>query len=287
MVLDGMTQMMTFKAGQANAIFDARQTMAAQLKDAGYSLIIAPGAMYTLAFDAKNSEMFAKAKVRQAIEYAIDKEAICNGPGLGLYKPAYQIVTDDSPDYNPSCPPRKYNPDLAKKLLAEAGYPNGFSFKGYFQDNTWKDGVVAVQSYLDKVGIKMEIIYVTSAAYASIRAMGKIDKGAATQATLNTFSSSLFMMDLYFRSDSAIYQFMSRPAGSDALIDQAKASRDPAATTKINQQISKLVYDDATVVPIWQNPRIVVLDKSVQNHGWFINGDSNNIKFGTSTWLKK
>ena len=95
-----MTQMMTFKAGQANAIFDARPTTAAQLRDAGYTLNIAPGAMYTLAFDAKNSEMFAKAKVRQAIEYAVDKEAICNGPGLGLYKPVYQIVTNDSPDYN-------------------------------------------------------------------------------------------------------------------------------------------------------------------------------------------
>ena len=80
---------------------------------------------------------------------------------------------------------------------------------------------------------------------------------------------------------------MSRPAGSDALIDQAKASRDPAAASKINQQISKLLYDDSTVIPIWQNPRIVVLDKSVQNDGWFINGDSNNIKLGTSTWLKK
>ena len=164
-VLDAMTQMMTFKAGQANAIYDASPTTAAQLRDAGYTLQIAPGAMYTLAFDSKNSEIFAKAKVRQAIEYAIDKEAICNGPGVGLYKPAYQIVTSDSPDYNPSCPPRKYNPEMAKKLLAEAGYPNGFSFKGFFQDNTWKDGVVAVQSYLDKVGIKMEIIYVNSAAY--------------------------------------------------------------------------------------------------------------------------
>ena len=71
------------------------------------------------------------------------------------------------------------------------------------------------------------------------------------------------------------------------LIDQAKASRDPVATTKINQQISKLVYDDATLVPLWLNPRIVILDKTVQDHGWFINGDSNNLKFGTATWLKK
>jgi peptide/nickel transport system substrate-binding protein len=286
-VMDPMIQMMTFKAGQANAIYDARQTMAAQLRDAGYTVLNAPGPVYTLAFDAKNSEILRKAKVRQAIEYAIDKEAICNGPGDGLYKPAYQIVPSDSPDYNPSCPPRKYNPEMAKKLLADAGYPNGFSFRCFFQDNTWKDGVVAVQSYLDKVGIKMEIVYVNSAAFSNIRAAGKIEKGAASQATLLTYSNSLFMMDLYFRSDSGQYQFITKPAGSDALIDQAKASRDPAATTRINQQISKLVYDDSTVVPIWLNPRIVTLDKSVQNHGWFINNDSQNCKFGFSTWLKK
>jgi ABC-type transport system substrate-binding protein len=95
------------------------------------------------------------------------------------------------------------------------------------------------------------------------------------------------MIDFYFRSDSEIFQFMTRPAGSDALIDQAKASKDPAATTKINRQISKLIYDDETVVPLWLNPRIVVLDKTVQDSGWFINGDSNNCKFGYSTWLKK
>ena len=54
-------------------------------------------------------------------------------------------------------------------------------------------------------------------------------------------------MDYYFRSDSNIYQYMVRPAGTDKLIAQAKLSRDPAAITKINQQINKLIYDDATI----------------------------------------
>jgi ABC-type transport system substrate-binding protein len=52
-----------------------------------------------------------------------------------------------------------------KKLLAEAGCPTGFSFKIYTHDGTWKDGWVAVQSYLDRVGIKMEINYVNLSAY--------------------------------------------------------------------------------------------------------------------------
>jgi len=56
---------------------------------------------------------------------------------------------------------------------------------------------------------------------------------------------------------------------------------------KINQQILKLLYDDVTVVPLWHYPRIAFVDKSVQNTGWFIHGDSAISEFGTRTWLKK
>ena len=91
-----MTQMITLKAGQANAIYDATTTAAAQLRDAGYPLQIASGGFIGLTFDTKNSEIFSKPKVREAIEYAIDKEAICSGPGVGIiYTASYQIVSSD------------------------------------------------------------------------------------------------------------------------------------------------------------------------------------------------
>jgi hypothetical protein len=64
-------------------------------------------------------------------------------------------------------------------------------------------------------------------------------------------------------------------------------SRDPAAVTKINRQIIKLIYDDETIVPFYLNSRIAVVDKSVRNTGWFIYGDPANNQFGTRTWLKK
>ena len=89
------------------------------------------------------------------------------------------------------------------------------------------------------------------------------------------------MLDSFWRSDSSFYQYIVKPAGIDKLIDQAKLSRDPAAITKINRQIIKLIYDDETIVPFWQNPRIAVVDKSVQNTGWFIYGDPDNNEFGT------
>jgi peptide/nickel transport system substrate-binding protein len=286
-VRDPMSQVLTFKAGQAHSIYGAAGNVAAQLRDAGYPLKSAPGSLAALTFDSNHSEIFSKLKVRQAIEYAIDKEAICSGPGEGLYIPAYQIVNSKHPDYNKACPPRKYDPKKAKKLLAEAGYPDGFSFKAYFMDTIWKDGVVAVQSYLANVGIKMDVNYVNKAAFELIRLDGKIEKGAATYSSLEEPSNSLLVMDSYFRSDSNVYQFMAKPDGSDALIAQAKSARNPAAANKIKQQIIKLIYDDATMVPLWDVLRIAVVDKSVQDTGWFTAGDSNNNHCGVRTWLKK
>jgi ABC-type transport system substrate-binding protein len=287
MVNDPMTQLITFKAGQANAIYDCAPIAAAQLRDAGYPLQIAAGGLIILTFDSKNSEYFSKPQVRQAIEYAIDKEAICNGPGVGLLTPVYQVVTSTSPDYNQACPPRKYDPAKAKMLLAAAGYPDGFSFKVFVLDSTWKDGWVAIQSNLDKVGIKMEINYVGTAGFNLIRTGGKIEKGAGANATFVTVSNILYPLDLFMRSNASQYGYIVKPSGIDELIDKAKLSRNPADVTKINQQIIKLIYDDEPVVPLWQNPRIVVVDKSVQDTGWFIAGDSNNNQFGTRTWLNK
>ena len=286
-VNDPMVQIITLKSGQADAIHGAQGSVV-QLKDQGYPVQTArTGSFVGMSFDTKNSPYFSKRQVREAIEYAIDKEALCSGPGEGLYTPMYQLVPSTSPDHNKACPPRKYDPAKAKKLLTEAGYPNGFSFKVFVIDTTWKDGWVAMQSYLDKVGIKMEINYVNVSVYNLIRAAGKIEKGAATYHTYPSSSNTLFSLETYWRSDSGIFPYVVKPAGIDKLIDQAKLSRDPAAITKINQQIIKLIYDDETFVPIYQNFRTYVLDKSVQDTGWAIHGDDNNNEFGTRTWLKK
>jgi peptide/nickel transport system substrate-binding protein len=286
MISDPMTQMLTFKSGQANAIYSAQEA-AAQLRDEGYSMQKGLGTGQTLTFDTKNSEYFSKRQVREAIEYAIDKEAICKGPGQGIYVPWYQIVPNDSPDFNKACPPRKYNPAKAKKLLAEAGYPNGFGFKVYLPDTAWKDGWVAIQSYLNAVGIKMDINALNVASMNMIRMSGKIEKGAAAYQGHDVATNTLFTLDFYWRSNVTYHGYVVKPAGIDKLIDQATSSRDSSVIGKTTKQIIKLLYDDVTVVPLWHYPRIAFVDKSVQNTGWFIYNDNAISEFGTRTWLKK
>ena len=71
-------------------------------------------------------------RVRQAIDLAIDRKALAEVAMEGLGKPANEMVTPSIFGYNKSLPERKYDPAAAKKLLADAGYPNGFKIQFSF-----------------------------------------------------------------------------------------------------------------------------------------------------------
>ena len=109
----------------------------------------------------------------------------------------------------------------------------------------------------------------------------------AGSGTITNSSNTLFTLDAFLRSDSNNYPYVVKPAGIYDLMDKAKASRSQAEVTKINRQILKLIHDDVTIIPLWQNSRIAIVDKSVQETGWFIYGDDSNNEFGLRTWLKK
>jgi peptide/nickel transport system substrate-binding protein len=101
---------------------------------------------------------FDNVKVRQAINYAVDKKAIVDKILEGR-----AIVTSLPENYGgwlgvvPELKPYPYDPQKAKKFLAEAGYPNGFDMKLMSSNGeTLKDAEIAqaIQAYLADVGIK-------------------------------------------------------------------------------------------------------------------------------------
>ena len=65
-------------------------------------------------------------RVREAIDLAIDRKALAEIAMEGLGKPVNQVVTPSIFGYNKALPERKYDLAAAKKLMADAGYPNGF-----------------------------------------------------------------------------------------------------------------------------------------------------------------
>jgi len=97
-----------------------------------------------------------KVKVREAIEYAIDKAAMAKALGFGYASPLKLTAPDGEWGYDPNYRGRTYDPQKAKQLLAEAGYPNGLKLKlMIMQDN--KDPATAIKSYMDQAGFDVDI----------------------------------------------------------------------------------------------------------------------------------
>ena len=99
--------------------------------------------------------ILANKKVREAIEYAINRPAIAELLGQGLYEPLTQLSSKNSPSYIEGYDPRPYNPEKARQLLAEAGVPEGFKVKVLCTDSA-RDAIAALQSFLGEVGIIVE-----------------------------------------------------------------------------------------------------------------------------------
>jgi peptide/nickel transport system substrate-binding protein len=138
-------------------------TWAAPLKEAldlekmGLSLITQPG-MYTeiVPDDKTPGSVWADKRVREALEYALDRPALADGLGYGKYIPMKMLAPEGSTGFNPDFPVRKYDPAKAKQLLAEAGYPDGFKTTMLvFQGNL--DLPQAIQKYASDVGIDIEL----------------------------------------------------------------------------------------------------------------------------------
>lgn len=99
-------------------------------------------------------------RVRQALNYAVDKDSIANFIMFGYAEVASQGLTRNTIGFNPNLQPYAYDPARAKALLAEAGYPNGFPMQiEVVTDSTTPDGLMyqKVEQDLEAVGIDVTL----------------------------------------------------------------------------------------------------------------------------------
>jgi len=126
------------------------------LQEKGFKINASPGMFNAILFNSSDPESpFANKKVREAVEYAIDRPTVAQMLGQGWYEPLHQMSTSTSPSYIPGYDPRPFNPEKARQLLEEAGYKDGFKTTLLALDFA-QDAVAAIQSYLGDVGITVE-----------------------------------------------------------------------------------------------------------------------------------
>ena len=159
LIADSNTQKMVMKAGEGDVLGVTAIDMADYIAVTGFTVEALPAlSVNGLIPDTANADSpWANQKVREAVEYAIDKEGIAKAFGYGYGLAPYQIVTPMCTlAYNPDFTlGRKFDLDKAKQLLAETGYSKGFETTIILAPTADKNIIIAMQDNLSKIGIKL------------------------------------------------------------------------------------------------------------------------------------
>jgi peptide/nickel transport system substrate-binding protein len=169
-VSDGRARLNALRSGQANlALIDPRQI--AEAKAAGFTVQInEKNSTWDFYLNVKRDNI-GKLKVRQAFMHAMDRQAVADALGFGASKPTAQLFASTSPMYDKALDEiYPFDQAKAKKLLAEAGYPNGVDVTWVLLNTTeYKLIAEAMQSMLGEVGIRIKFDIVDPSQFVTFR----------------------------------------------------------------------------------------------------------------------
>ncbi len=181
-------------------------------------------------------------RVRQAISHAIDRRALIAGTEFGLGRIASCMYPEDHWAHNPNLKPVSYDLELSKKLLAEAGYPNGLTVKGYMYNTpiamNWTE---AIKHMLAQVGITWQVDSLDPVA-ASDR-MKNLEYDFAIGGWTWIYDPDLMATGLYDPNGGFNYG-RSHNEKAIALIRAGRKELNLAKRQKIYWELEKVLYDN-------------------------------------------
>ena len=204
---------------------------------------------------AKNP--FQDLKVREAIDLAIDRKALAEVAMEGMGKPVNQMVTPSIFGFNKALGERKYDPAAARKLLAEAGYPNGFKLQFSFtQDRLPGDRQVgtSIAQMLAAINIDAQANAQPAAVFFPARTRGDYSMSMSGWGTLTGEAhytlSSLAHSNDKDRKMGAFNVLGYKNPVMDKLLQDAAVEMDLAKRRKFLEDANALVEKDRQRLPI-------------------------------------
>jgi peptide/nickel transport system substrate-binding protein len=185
-------------------------------------------------------------RVRLAASHAIDRKALSEAETLGASRPAGNHVPRTF-EFALPLEPHKYDPALAKKLLAEAGYPNGFDAGELHQLPPYFSLGEAIVAYFQAVGIRVTMRPMERAAYFSLIASKKA-KGVCV-CTSSLYGNAASRISEVIPS-TGTYAYGGYPDIDDLYKKQATET-DKKKREAMLHQIQRLVYERVRYAPIY------------------------------------
>jgi ABC-type transport system substrate-binding protein len=253
-ISDPVTAIAAFQAGEFDAFVSVPAQNVQELENAG--IVILPletgqGAVLqgVIGDSAHEGSPFTDVRVRQAVGHAIDSEAIVDTIYLGFGTVTNQWGLPSTWSYNPDVTGYPYDPDKARELLADAGYPDGFetTLLTSTRNPATQQMATAIQGFLGEVGIDAAIEAEEFAAYNE-KVVGGTWEG------LIMFSSRAeadvgLTMPRVASADGLLYtKGMVHPDEVEQLLVQLRTAADFETKEEIAHELQQLIFEEHVMI---------------------------------------
>jgi peptide/nickel transport system substrate-binding protein len=221
---------------------------------------------------------FNDVRVREAVNYAIDRKTMATSLLQNTGTPAPQYIPPSDPGYTKDQDYYSYDPDKAKKMLADAGYPNGFTMRVSFPTSGSGNMIPipmneTLQRDLKAVGVNVKLEPIEWGAMLDDFFAGKIPGGAqAINISLGYVLPSLWSVWFHSGSTSNVGKFSDPKV--DAMLDKISGEFDPKAQAGMYQQLNSMLEKDAPWLLVVSdlNPRVLSpkVHDFVMPRSWYV-----------------
>lgn len=272
------TRVSMVESGQANLTVEPPISEQPRLEQEGLFKISPYLGLYYYSFNTAKPP-FDDVKVRKAFSMAVDREKLVNMVIKGGKVPAYAWVPPGLTDPATGEDFRaeggdlvKYDPEKARRLLAEAGYPGGQGLPPvtilYNTNEMHKAVAEVIQSmWKENLGVTAELLNQESKVYLDARNEGNFQVARASW--IGDYADPMTFMDVYLdaNNDGQYHN----PAYND-LVRTAQSTADQSVRMKAMHDAEKILMDDAVVLPIYYTTQPYVVQPYVKGYRWSILG---------------
>jgi peptide/nickel transport system substrate-binding protein len=270
---DNSVRLMELESGAIDAMDDPNPDDIPRI-ESNPNLVLLKRTGLNIVYLAMNTRKkpFDDVRVRKAINHAINKNLIVSALYGGLAVPAKNPFPPEISGYNDEIQDYEYNPNLARRLLRQAGYPNGF------RTTLWAMSVPrpyapkplklaeAIKADLEKIGVRAEIVTYEWGTY-----LEKVENGEHDMAILGWIAD-------FADPDNFLYILLSKDSARkpalnisfyiddefDSLVRKAQGETDQVKREALYRKAQEIFHRDAPWVCIAHNSQMAVISGKVK-----------------------
>ncbi|GAB2885347.1 ABC transporter substrate-binding protein [Paralcaligenes sp. KSB-10] len=269
---------LAFDSGEVDIIQGKReQRWVERARKRGYDVDIFEPAEFRILHLNRHFKPLDNLKVRQAIAAAVDVDQIVKYAGKDVATKGCSVVPEGYLGHDCSAGTYVHDVAKAKKLLAEAGYPNGIELKSIVSNISAQQPIMEiVQAQLAEAGIKLNMEVVDHATY---QARSRKDQsaivfyGAARFPNADAYLSEFFDSASEIGSPTAMSNF-SHCSVADTSIRAARIEPDPAKQLALWKDAQRKIHDDVCGIPLF-GLKQVWLHSAKVHYGYDLKGSLN------------